>query len=315
MCYGLDPFQIATEPADIPLNVSFQKIHKFLVLDPCPFTGIPKGDQGTSKKATDALLYFKNGWVKSIKGKKIGDIYIVHGSVHHSFAVKEGMLKPWLIIATEGTIKAAHCTCAVGLMECCSHIGATLYALDELKTKILEQKLSVTELPAYLKRPPVSITNDLYKKVKDIDFGRKIKRSYHVQSSDDVPKRVRNLLEDIDKVDDVLQDEAVEIHRSMANNVIHLQEIAELTEHQSSGPWWMQFRRGRITASNIKEVMRTSEHSPSISLIKKLCYPDKAVFSTPATRYGLQFEKKSYRHPFCGVYGFASEYEDMKQQH
>lgn len=36
----------------------------------------------------------------------------------------------------------------------------------------------MTDLPAYWKRPPASVTKDLYKKVRDIDFGRTIKRTY-----------------------------------------------------------------------------------------------------------------------------------------
>ncbi|XP_062557865.1 uncharacterized protein LOC134222719 [Armigeres subalbatus] len=174
LCHGIDPYAVSTSQTGIPLNVTFPKIYQFLVMDPNPFTGNPKD----CSKAMDAILYFKNGWVKNLAGGKVKEIYVVHGKVHHSFALNEKPLEPWILIQEDGTILAAHCNCAIGLLEACSHVGATLFALDGVRTAVLEKKLSVTDLPAYWKKPPASITNDLYKPISAIDLGRKVIRKY-----------------------------------------------------------------------------------------------------------------------------------------
>lgn len=42
----------------------------------------------------------------------------------------------------------------------------------------------MTDLPAYWKKPPTLITTDLYKKIRDLDFGRKVKRTYPYRCTD-----------------------------------------------------------------------------------------------------------------------------------
>lgn len=138
MCNGIDPATLLTKATWIPLNVTFSEIFQFMVNDPDPFTGLPKN----STKGMESYLYFKNGWVKSVTGVKLQDVFVVHGIVHHSFSLNESPLRPWIIIGVNGTVLAAHCSCAIGLLENCSHIGATLFALDGLRTDLLEQKVS-----------------------------------------------------------------------------------------------------------------------------------------------------------------------------
>ncbi|XP_065087640.1 uncharacterized protein LOC135709264 [Ochlerotatus camptorhynchus] len=173
MCNGIDPSTVQTTPQEVPLMMTFANIYQFLVLDPNPFTGEPK-DCG---KGMDAIFYYKNGWVKSVSGRRVQDIYVGHGVVRHSFALNEKPLNPWILIDEHGKILAAHCNCAIGLLEACSHIGATLFALEGIRTSVLEKKLSVTDLPAYWRKPPASISDNLYKKVRDIDFGRRIQKN------------------------------------------------------------------------------------------------------------------------------------------
>ncbi|XP_021695388.1 uncharacterized protein LOC110675244 [Aedes aegypti] len=166
MCYGVNPSALQTKPQEVPLTVTFASIYQFLVVDPNPFTGAPKN----CAKGMDAIFYYKNGWVKSVSGKKIQDIFVVHGIVRHSFALNEKPLTPWILINESGKILAAHCNCAIGLLEACSHVGATLFALEGIRTSIIEKKMSVTDLPAYWKKPPESINVNLYKKGTDQPF-------------------------------------------------------------------------------------------------------------------------------------------------
>lgn len=66
--------------------------------------------------------------------------------------------------------------------------------------------------------------------------------------------------------------------------------VESSTRMQSNCPKWHPYWTGRITASVMKTVCCTSIDTPSVSLIKKICYPDKHKFSTAATTWGLKHE-------------------------
>ena len=66
--------------------------------------------------------------------------------------------------------------------------------------------------------------------------------------------------------------------------------LEELTRLQSKCHLWGIHRAGRITASNMKSVLCTSCDKPSLSLIKKLCYPEVYKFSNAAVSWGCQHE-------------------------
>lgn len=48
--------------------------------------------------------------------------------------------------------------------------------------------------------------------------------------------------------------------------------------------------QGRVTASNLKASVRTSSDKPSVSLVKKLCYPAANRFTSATTAWGCQHE-------------------------
>ena len=50
--------------------------------------------------------------------------------VRHSSAASKSLLKPWVIIRTNGTVEVAHCTCMAGSAETCSHIGVILHRVE-----------------------------------------------------------------------------------------------------------------------------------------------------------------------------------------
>ena len=58
--------------------------------------------------------------------------------------------------------------------------------------------------------------------------------------------------------------------------------LEELTKLQSKCRLWEAHRAGRITASNFYSVLHTSCDKPSLSLVKRLCYPEAYKFSTSA---------------------------------
>ncbi|XP_078685565.1 uncharacterized protein LOC144918571 [Branchiostoma floridae x Branchiostoma belcheri] len=80
--------------------------------------------------------------------------------------------------------------------------------------------------------------------------------------------------------------------------------LEKTTRHQSKSQTWFDYRAGRITASNFHPAVRTSPANPSVSLIKRICYPQAYKFSTAATRWGCKHEKTA-----------ISSYKEMQLKH
>jgi hypothetical protein len=64
-----------------------------------------------------------------------------------------------------------------------------------------------------------------------------------------------------------------------------ISSVERETRKQSGSRVWFRQRAGRITASKLKQAVRTDCEKPSKSLIKNICYPETYRFSTAATRY------------------------------
>lgn len=64
-------------------------------------------------------------------------------------------------------------------------------------------------------------------------------------------------------------------------------QVDELPRRQAHCNEWFAYKAGRITASSMNAVARTSKAMPSQSLIKRICYPKAHSFSTAATRYSV----------------------------
>lgn len=76
--------------------------------------------------------------------------------------------------------------------------------------------------------------------------------------------------------------------------------VEELTRDQSGSEMWFWYRAGRVAASRMKSVCKTSEANPSISLVKSVCYPDSSKFASLATKWGCE-HKKVAREQFLDV--------------
>ncbi len=73
-----------------------------------------------------------------------------------------------------------------------------------------------------------------------------------------------------------------------------VQAVERATRSQSASRIWFRQRAGRITASKLKQAIKTNPQQPSKSLIKAICYPEAYRFTTAATRY-LGFELREGR--------------------
>ena len=69
--------------------------------------------------------------------------------------------------------------------------------------------------------------------------------------------------------------------------------VEKATKQQSKSKVWFSMRTGRITASRFKAASHTDPLSPSISLIKSICYPELSKFRTAATEWGCVHEQNA----------------------
>ena len=69
--------------------------------------------------------------------------------------------------------------------------------------------------------------------------------------------------------------------------------LEECTRGQAANKRWFQNREGRIIASTFKAAAKTKPSMPSVSLIKRICYPRAFKFSNESTRYSCTL------CPFC----------------
>lgn len=86
---------------------------------------------------------------------------------------------------------------------------------------------------------------------------------------------------------------ACNIYLNLRKDQQTILDIELHTAAQSDGNLWSVLRIGRITASIFKDVLRTNLFHPSITLLKKICYPESCVFSTPSVKYGKQHEQRA----------------------
>jgi len=100
-----------------------------------------------------------------------------------------------------------------------------------------------------------------------------------------------------------LLDVGEEVVFELSGDQIHL--IEQHTRAQHGCGLWFKHRAGQITASKMKTACRTDPASPSLSLIKQICYPKQCSFSTPATWWGCEHENIA-RELYC---------TEMEKQH
>ena len=104
-----------------------------------------------------------------------------------------------------------------------------------------------------------------------------------------LPKNILRNLFDTNNLNEaysklLVQSESLYRELSHKHLIQDIQIIEAHTKAQSRSSAWFDHRSCRITASTLKAVCRTSIEKPSISLLKRICYPEDTQFSTAATK-------------------------------
>nr|XP_047129247.1 uncharacterized protein LOC124809277 isoform X2 [Hydra vulgaris] len=122
-------------------------------------------DELKSYKSLDAYHQFVSGWVSVLASYVVNNR--VKAKVRHSQSINRPLLQAWIIAEKSGNILAAHCNCMASLAKTCTHVSATLFAIDASVS--LENSRTVTEEAAYW-RLPSNVKEVKYSRLKNIDF-------------------------------------------------------------------------------------------------------------------------------------------------
>ncbi|XP_062551643.1 uncharacterized protein LOC134216876 [Armigeres subalbatus] len=172
-----DPYSpsfFAQGTQSIPTTVTTGHVIDYLLNFISSYTGRPM----KNARSVEGYRKFEAGFVPSLQGTMREGYHVLVGKVILSMKLKENMLRPWIIIDVRGNIIYAHCTCVAGITETCSHVSAVLYALANLHAQSINHKLTVTDFPCYWRQPTKNVRTDLYKKVRNIGYGKASKYYY-----------------------------------------------------------------------------------------------------------------------------------------
>ena len=127
--FGFDPISIpdkAYDPECLP-RVKSMDLLSFLVLE----TSYYSKDQFKAFQSLQAYNQLVSGFVSCVKGRKIGNSYIVLRKVRHSQKMNNPFVTLWIITKENGTVLFAHCVgCMEGQGECCSPIASVLFYIE-----------------------------------------------------------------------------------------------------------------------------------------------------------------------------------------
>lgn len=169
LCEGIDPYKLKENEMtrnyeDLP-KVGYINLFNYFVLTTSSYTL----EQMCAYKSLEGYKHFASGWVKNICVKKNpNDKRIIVASVRHSMRLSLSPLKVWVLCEGDGTIITAHCTCIAGLGEVCSHVAATLYAIESMVR--YKSTSSKTDLLCQWNRPTQSTTIIKNTQIRHMDF-------------------------------------------------------------------------------------------------------------------------------------------------
>lgn len=244
--------------------------------------------------------------------------------------MNEPPVSVWVIATDNGSVEVAHCTCMAGLGEVCSHVGALLYtsefvnsartttsctdvrclwkvpALSEVRSEQLKNidfgRTYRSSIIDSSQVPPIAEGEfvNVLKKIEDVGSSSVLMRVVKpFASTMEIPSvTISNIFQNLynEEYESLYSEQLIQLtgqYVQLYLTEVECTQIEEVTRAQAKSNEWFNQRAGRITASKLKQVCRTSLSKPSLSLIKQICYPLKFQFKTKATEWGIRSETKA----------------------
>ncbi|XP_014661478.1 PREDICTED: uncharacterized protein LOC106804701 isoform X2 [Priapulus caudatus] len=229
-CVDADPYAICRsecksvldcESNELP-DVEYPDIYHYLINTPGGFSG----QCMKAYKSLDAYNYFISGWVRELLVSVKGSKFVILSKVLHSQRLSEPPLQVWVICEKDGCVVCGHCNCMAGLGETCSHVAATLFAIDSVVK--MKKDTSCTSLPNTWLAPSNSrAANVVPSPASEMDFSNARKRCQVVGSE---TRAVKRCPEVASATEGEKESFYKGLHASGVNSVI-LSAIPGYTEH------------------------------------------------------------------------------------
>lgn len=321
-----------------PIQVA--DIYTYLVLSHKLYSN----EQMKAYKSLDAHKYFESGFVKTLNTTKHEEHFLIRGEVGHSQKLNQKPLQVWIMTESDGSVVTGHCTCIAGAGEVCSHIGSALYAVEYLYRKVstLEETgaSACTSISCSWNVPKTQVT---MLRVSEIDWNvvkgtftgetpnvtvlkgkplesflqkfeqhglttvlGRLNKPPQIEFTPQLPELFNIYKKEYEHATyDYLLGISETYFAQLTLTTEDVENIEKNTIIQNKSEVWFNQRAGRVTATKFKRVCHTSLEKPSLTLIKEICYPIEAKFSSKSTDWGLKNEKKALH-----------EYEErMKEDH
>ncbi|KAJ8928717.1 hypothetical protein NQ314_018682, partial [Rhamnusium bicolor] len=303
--YSLKDSQLSYSAADFP-PVNNMDIVSYLVLTTSYYTS----EQMKAFKSLHAYKYFEAGFVSKCGVININNYMVVIANVKHSQRMNDPSLRVWIMCKIDGSIETAHCTCMAGAGKVCSHIGALLYTLEYINSS--KTNTSCTDVRSLWNVPRVSKVQYSIPPVVGEELTTLLRQIEEAGSQSVLMRVVEPFASALEVRESAISNPYTQLYNEEYINLtyeqllqlsseyvnIHLteeecEEINKTTKAQSNSKEWFHQRAGRITASKLNDVCRTSLSNPSLSLIKQICYPLKFTFKSKTTEWGIIHEKNA----------------------
>ncbi|KAG8198011.1 hypothetical protein JTE90_001851 [Oedothorax gibbosus] len=308
-------------------NIAYMDVVNYLVYGVSAYTA----ECFKFYKSLEAYNQFACGWVSDVSSTKINGLCLVLGKVRHSQSLSDKPVQPWVIATVDGVIESAHCTCMAGLGESCTHVGALLFYMQNLTLNREELSVTsvpaywsqpTRKTVEYLEvhnidfsTPHAKIESCSKSAAKPLqDVPEMSDTEFHAMLTtlhdSGCGSAILNIVPPFNcssNVAEKLSLRSLFIDSYLSKSLQELQEIAKesffqvttkeakdielKTKAQAKSKLWYKYRAGRITASNLKAACITKLDAPSITTIKRICYPEKSLFHSKATSWGCNHEK------------------------
>ncbi|XP_034039296.1 uncharacterized protein LOC117522039 [Thalassophryne amazonica] len=247
-----------------------------------------------------AYKYFSAGWVRSVMVYTKDDKFVVTSTMTH----EERPLDVWVICQSNGVVLSGHCTCMTDRVQACSHVGATLFAVDawvrvRQETCALplncQTVLVKDEGSTPLTAASAEESNSFYRSLaqsgaKNVilsvipEYCEQFKRS----ASLGLPAPLTDLYSDDNSK--LSFPELLESCTYAFQDMILTPDQVRLVKAKTKGKMerkhWVRLCAGRILASAFKCVCRSDYTNPTQTLIMAVCYPEMLPVYTKATEWG-----------------------------
>ena len=200
--------------------------------------------------------------------------------------------RPLWVLFTNNKPTQAFCRCPAGKSGLCCHVSTTLYALEEYNwTSHLSLEVPCTsKLQSWHKNKPWKGTVSKISDIKVTSATKKLKQPQKRESRP-LAKKVNGVLDDSTKYSNSIREQRLLDCMSSNNTIAPI--IEKVTRGQRNNPLWHQYRQYRITSSNARKLLHSTDvgRPALINKIMILQPVNNKENTQPALLYGINNEE------------------------